>query len=453
MCLLFYKPADVTFDEEVLRDFFTRNKDGYGVMYADKDGDVPVLCMDKGLGGVDDWVQFYKKHEKREAFFHLRMATHGDVDRTNCHPYPVCAFEPGWENDKMPILMMHNGILRTGNSKDTKKSDTWHYVRDYIRPIAEHNPGFIFTEQFKDMLESHIGSSNKFALLDAHGNKLIVNRRAGVEWKGAWLSNTYAWSHHKFAGGSTYSGYQGGYNGSVSGGHYSGGGSWGPDWGWEEVHHNGNVTKRWVKNPRKDAGNAVTPSQAKLALDVIKDSSTKVIDVTKAIDKKMRKTKVDSRFYVETRVMLAHINEKDGYAFSQITPAMLRKAFDVAGPKLVFAAWESYIGTSDIRQDEFLAYMRRPEDLKEDEEIFLSFFSKAEPEDPNADVLNDPALDATLPAPAEAVAEMPEDTKPVEVKQDVVPITEAVIDNPTNAQMNQAIEEMYADYPYVPYLM
>jgi hypothetical protein len=122
------------------------------------------------------------------------MKTHGDIDLTNCHPYDVFGFDEDTKGKGTPIAMMHNGILSTGNAKDTSKSDTWHYIRDYIRPLIQKDQSLIFTDAFRRLIASHISSSNKFALMDALGNVQIVNKHAGIEWNGAWFSNTYAWS-------------------------------------------------------------------------------------------------------------------------------------------------------------------------------------------------------------------------------------------------------------------
>jgi hypothetical protein len=59
MCLLFQKPANVTFSDEQLRDMYLRNQDGYGIMFAENN----VLYTDKGIGRVEDWIAFFRKYE------------------------------------------------------------------------------------------------------------------------------------------------------------------------------------------------------------------------------------------------------------------------------------------------------------------------------------------------------------------------------------------------------
>ena len=116
------------------------------------------------------------------------MRTHGDIDLDNCHPYPILnRLEHG-----IDLWLMHNGILATGNKADESKSDTWHYIEDYLKPMLSANPDFAFHSSFSEIVGDHIGSSNKFILMDNEGRQTIINQSAGVYWAGLWLSNTYA---------------------------------------------------------------------------------------------------------------------------------------------------------------------------------------------------------------------------------------------------------------------
>lgn len=187
MCLLMHKPANVTFTDEQLADMYKRNKDGYGIMYAKNE----CLHINKGIGTVAQWIRFFREYEHLESCIHLRMRTHGDIDLENCHPYDVFGFD---EAAHVPMALMHNGVLSQGNVKDQSKSDTWHYIRDVIRPLLTKDPEFAFTPLFEDLIASHIGYSNKLALMDNLGHVQIVNKEKGKEWGGVWFSNTYTWS-------------------------------------------------------------------------------------------------------------------------------------------------------------------------------------------------------------------------------------------------------------------
>lgn len=192
MCLLFTQVvADrkLKLNDDQLADMYRSNKDGFGVMFA-KDG---MLHTNKGIGTVADWIAFYRKYEDVDAAFHLRMRTHGHIDLTNCHPYDVYGFEEGQEYT-VPMALMHNGVLRFNNTKDLSKSDTWHYIRDWLRPLLDDQPKLMFNATFQKLIADHIGPSNKFCVMDNEGNMAVINRQAGTEWNGMWFSNTYAWS-------------------------------------------------------------------------------------------------------------------------------------------------------------------------------------------------------------------------------------------------------------------
>lgn len=184
MCLLIHQPKGLTFSKHELRDFLSYNEDGFGIMY----GDGRRLRVHKALGTPDELIKMYYRHGAgREAILHFRMKTHGPVSHENVHPFLVTP----------SIGMAHNGILGIGNPFDTKKTDTWHLIEYFIRPIARRNPDLLFNPIWCEMLGDLIGSGNKLAFCHADGRTSLVNESHGVKHKGAWMSNTYAWSAPK----------------------------------------------------------------------------------------------------------------------------------------------------------------------------------------------------------------------------------------------------------------
>ena len=189
MCLLVVQPASApSLTQEWLEDFYSSNADGVGIMRS-VDGE---LLIEKILPkNAQEFVEFYNNHiDGYDCAFHLRMKTHGNIDMENCHPYEVFnSAEHG-----LDVWLMHNGILGTGNAGDVTKSDTWHYIRDYLRPMLANNLDFAFTDAFAEIVGDHIGASNKFVIMDSTGRVQTVNQTSGVYWGGRWLSNTYAWA-------------------------------------------------------------------------------------------------------------------------------------------------------------------------------------------------------------------------------------------------------------------
>ena len=192
MCLLVKQPSTTNFTDDFLTDVFQKNSDGFGVMYAEDEKLHVYKCLP---ATAQDFIDFYRTHaEGRDCVWHARMQTHGDIDFDNCHPYKVT------EN----IWLAHNGVLSTGNDADRTRSDTWHFIRNVMAPALKANPELMKDEEWIDFIGQLIGRNNKFGLMDNLGNIALINEASGVEFVGAWLSNTYAWSTYKFGFQSAY---------------------------------------------------------------------------------------------------------------------------------------------------------------------------------------------------------------------------------------------------------
>jgi hypothetical protein len=175
---------------EWLADFYKHNEDGIGVMWA-ADGKLHIeKLVPKSFKELKKFYRTYA--DKKQCAVHFRMRTHGDIDLDNCHPYQVFG-----EDDGYPLWLMHNGVLHTGNAADSSKSDTWHYINDIIKPALASRPEDFMSDWFQTLVEEHIGGSNKFVIMDAHGNMRTFNYDSGVEWGDVWMSNTYAWDAGK----------------------------------------------------------------------------------------------------------------------------------------------------------------------------------------------------------------------------------------------------------------
>jgi len=194
MCLLITQSkTSPILSDAWLSDFYSSNGDGVGVMFSHH-GELVIKKMIPNT--AQEFIDFYRENiAGRDCAFHLRMRTHGDIDLLNCHPYEVL----NKAQHGLDIWLMHNGVLSTGNKADITKSDTWHYINDYLKPMLAGNPDFAFHPSFKALIEDHIGVSNKFVIMDNEGRQTVINQSSGVYWGGLWLSNTYAWSASKSA--------------------------------------------------------------------------------------------------------------------------------------------------------------------------------------------------------------------------------------------------------------
>lgn len=188
MCLLINQPATApSLPDHWLSDFYSYNSDGAGIMYVEN-GKLHVhKIVPKD---AQDFIKLYREYaEGRDCAIHLRYKTHGDIDTENTHPYEVF----GEDHPDGALWMMHNGVLSTGNTADTTKSDTWHFIRDYLRPILDTNRDLLHSPEFQAMLGGFIGN-NRFTFLEQDGRMVTINEHQGVFWGGRWMSNTYAWT-------------------------------------------------------------------------------------------------------------------------------------------------------------------------------------------------------------------------------------------------------------------
>lgn len=188
MCLLALISIDSVFTDTELMNFIESNEDGFGFMRPD----VALLSIHTykqptPIGFVAkfrEWQAATRADGQTTFAMHTRMKTHGAIDFHNAHPHYVTE----------EIQMMHNGVLNIDTMSNQKNSDTIHYIEQIIRPLVRqtHESAWLGGPVL-DLIGHSIGASNKlvFCTPDGFG---VVNRHAGVEFRGSWFSNTYAWS-------------------------------------------------------------------------------------------------------------------------------------------------------------------------------------------------------------------------------------------------------------------
>lgn len=166
----------------LITDIFTSNGDGLGVMYKNKHGLRVVKQLPKSVLDARRLIETLPDDD-RSLCMHWRMRTHGDTDLANCHPYDVV---PG------KVAMVHNGILDTGNAADKSKSDTWHFIQDFLAGPVALSTDLVHEPSFLALIAEFIGD-NRFVFMDDQGRMSIVNKDQGVTHGDLWFSNTYAW--------------------------------------------------------------------------------------------------------------------------------------------------------------------------------------------------------------------------------------------------------------------
>ena len=172
MCIAILKPSDKTLDKNLLQVCANNNPDGCGFAYNDGD----KIIIKKFMDFKSFWKEYDKVQDNKTMIIHFRIATHGNVELANCHPFKL--------NNHM--VLAHNGILHGYGSKTENLSDTRDFIDKVIGNISYKmwkNPSFI------KLVESAIGSS-KFIILDNKGKYYIVNESKGEWVNGVWFSNS-----------------------------------------------------------------------------------------------------------------------------------------------------------------------------------------------------------------------------------------------------------------------
>jgi len=174
MCIAIYKPEEKIISKATLQECYSSNPDGAGFMFADD----KQLNIEKGFFSFDSFYNAYKKHQNKKVVIHFRIKTHGEINKTNCHPFAV----------NNSLAFVHNGII-SGLDGDKTLSDTIHFNEQILQPLVNKWGNLaLFQDPMINLLETRIGYS-KLIFLDRHGNHKIMNEHKG-EWDdGIWYSN------------------------------------------------------------------------------------------------------------------------------------------------------------------------------------------------------------------------------------------------------------------------
>ena len=177
MCIAVYQPEGKKLSKETFYQCYHRNPDGFGMMFAKK-GEIKIY---KTLDGPDKAYALYSKLRKGEGrgknmVLHFRIATHGSVNKENCHPFRV----------NKHLALAHNGIIHAVDTRNYKDmSDT----RVFAKEILAKLPNFFeWEEPITRLIEEFIGHS-KLILLDDEGMAHIYNEHMGEWADGIWFSN------------------------------------------------------------------------------------------------------------------------------------------------------------------------------------------------------------------------------------------------------------------------
>lgn len=164
-----------TLSKKTLKNCWTANPDGAGFIFTT----FKKLVIFKEMNNFDTFYNEYQKqrnlHPKSNFVIHFRIATSGNIDLTNCHPFTV--------NENLAFI--HNGMIDIVPMYDIV-SDTWTFNEMILKGLQTD---FLSNEYLTDMIANFIGYS-KLVFLDTKNVATIINEDLG-QWDGDnWFSNS-----------------------------------------------------------------------------------------------------------------------------------------------------------------------------------------------------------------------------------------------------------------------
>lgn len=158
MCLITYGKVRDVLNFDRITNAWESNPDGAGIIYK-SGGKIYARKMFSKFSLLHKALK--ELHHNQNVAVHLRLATHGAINKENCHPFPI----PNG-------FMMHNGIL-LGLGKAGKA-------------------GYSDSKHLSEIL-SQLKQSDRIALLSTLQGKFLTWDNNGVELFGHW--ETYGGLH------------------------------------------------------------------------------------------------------------------------------------------------------------------------------------------------------------------------------------------------------------------
>lgn len=155
MCMLCVVPPNVLPSREKLENSALNNPDGFGfaIVIAKEKRILVERTMDADES-INRFLEMRAKYPEGYALWHARLATHGSVDVSNCHPFAV-------GNNGYTILA-HNGVLPTIEKTADKRSDTRIFAEDILARIG--GAPALDNDQIWNMIED-FSSGSKICVL------------------------------------------------------------------------------------------------------------------------------------------------------------------------------------------------------------------------------------------------------------------------------------------------
>lgn len=153
MCMLTFIPSGTVPSMEGIENGAWSNDDGHGWAIVAGNRIITGHSMNKDQA-ISQFEKARNTHFKGPAMFHSRWATHGTINRDNCHPFKV-------GRDRRTVLG-HNGILPAAAQplKGDNRSDTRKFAQSMLP-----NWGHLDNLRTQERIKNFLGGSNKILIL------------------------------------------------------------------------------------------------------------------------------------------------------------------------------------------------------------------------------------------------------------------------------------------------
>lgn len=181
MCIIIVANKNKKIPNEHIKLASELNCDGFGMSASVNN----KLFVYKSISiSSDDIIKLYNSIRQvatGDIVLHFRIATHGNVTDSLCHPFYV----------NKDLVMFHNGVEIdediAGHSCSNKdESDTKVFVNNILKNFKK---GFQKNKNIMNMISKSVGDSNRLCFLDSNGVTTYSSSDLWVESKGILYSN------------------------------------------------------------------------------------------------------------------------------------------------------------------------------------------------------------------------------------------------------------------------
>lgn len=198
MCLIVVKPKGSKLNESLIPEWYQRNPHGAGLMYLQNDKRVRILKGAMNVTQIYQYLDIARKQTGKSLtdinlVLHLRFATDGSVNPSNCHPFPVTHDEKIMASTHViaDVGLAHNGVISDlstyrRTTKKTKladdKTDTQRFIEKYLVEMKHQEYRSLGVRKL-----IRVYTNSKFAIMDSKG---ILTIGDFIKDEGCLYSNT-----------------------------------------------------------------------------------------------------------------------------------------------------------------------------------------------------------------------------------------------------------------------